>query len=163
MDFTIITTGGTIDKNYGSDKGTYNFSLDSPKVGTILDKLPNAIHNYTVTELLQLDSLDMEDHHREQISEACKDTATQNILITHGTDTMIDTANKLQELDLNKTIVLTGSSKPERMKDTDADINIGLALGGLQTLSNGVYIAIHGEIHNPTELKKTEDGVFTSD
>lgn len=160
MDFTILTTGGTIDKHYSSTKGTYDFTIGKPQIQNVLTHLPEKQHTYQIQDLFQLDSLDMKEDHREVISNACEEVDSDRILITHGTDSIIETAKRIEEESLDKTIVLTGSSKPERMKNSDADFNIGLSLGALQTLPDGVYIAIHGTIHSIPNLYKTEDGLF---
>lgn len=156
----FLTTGGTIDKDYATTKGTYDFSIGSPAVERILDKLPENSFKYTLTEVFQIDSLDMGKIHRQQLAEACESTQNGPIIITHGTDSIIKTATHLNEKFPTKTIILTGASQPERFKNSDADLNLGTALGAAEALPHGTYIAIHGQIHTPQSVHKDNDGQF---
>lgn len=158
----FITTGGTIDKKYSQSKGTYNFTIGSPAIERILERLPEPDFTYTITELYQIDSLDMETAHRNEIEHACETAPSDNIIITHGTDTLIQTAQHLANQDqfTTKTIILTGATQPEKMKHTDADLNLGTALAAADILPQGVHIAIHGQVYKPRNLTKTADGKF---
>jgi L-asparaginase len=144
MKITIFTTGGTIDKDYATGAGTYNFEVSEPAAKRILD-IANPGFQYDIRVLLKKDSLDMTDADRQRIYDACKNAADDKIIITHGTDTMIETARKLSGIK-NKAIVLVGSSKPAKFSDSDAHFNLGTATGGISVLASGIYIAMNGEI-----------------
>ena len=123
MKIAFICTGGTIDKDYASNKGTYNFEIAEPAVKRILKKI-NPNFEYRIQSILKKDSLDMDNTDREKVYEACKIAPENKIIVTHGTDTMIDTAKVLSRLK-NKTIVLVGAAQPERFVETDASFNVG--------------------------------------
>jgi len=156
----FITTGGTIDKQYNTEKSTYDFSIGSPAVETILTRLPNKNFTHTITEICKIDSLNMTIENRKEIKNACEHSPSENIIITHGTDSMIETAKYLSEHFTTKTIILTGASQPEKFKQSDADLNIGTAIGATDILPQGVHIAIHGQIYKPREVFKNENGSF---
>ncbi len=144
MKITFITTGGTIDKDYPKSKEGYAFEITDPAVDRILKKIsPN--FEYEIVLLLKKDSLDISESERDMIFEACKNTTSENIIITHGTDTMLDTAKKLSEIK-EKVIVLVGAQRPEKFYDSDADFNIGCAVGAVNILDRGVYISTGGRV-----------------
>jgi len=151
MKITFIQTGGTIDKDYPKTTKGYAFEISEPAVKRILEKL-NPVFNYEIISLLKKDSLDITKNDREKILQTCQNLRNDKIIITHGTDTMIETAKKLNVIK-DKVIVITGAMRPERFSNSDAPINIGLAIGAIQALSNGVYIAMHGKIY-PAEMVK---------
>ena len=159
MRISIFTTGGTIDKTYATDKGTVNFSFGSLAIKELLDKKIKAGFNFNIESLLSKDSTEMTEEDRSLIKSACEKTEDSKILITHGTDTMIDTAKVLSSIE-NKIIVLTGSSLPYVFKDSDADFNIGVAIGALNILENGVYVAMNGRVFPWNKCQKTQDGKF---
>jgi len=155
----IITTGGTIDKIYYDKKNDYQ--VGDPFIVDLLKKMNFSV-DYSVNSLMRIDSLDMTIRERNQIYEHIKDLATEKILITHGTDTIIDTALYLKKIK-NKTIVLTGSLKPALFIDNDATFNIGCALTAVQTLEKGIYIVMNGRIFNPEKVTKNiEKNMFES-
>jgi L-asparaginase len=155
----IITTGGTIDKVYYDKKNDYQ--VGDPFIVDLLKKMNFSV-DYSVNSLMRIDSLDMTIRERNQIYEHIKDLATEKILITHGTDTIIDTALYLKKIK-NKTIVLTGSLKPALFIDNDATFNIGCALTAVQTLEKGIYIVMNGRIFNPEKVTKNiEKNIFES-
>lgn len=137
MKITFITTGGTIDKNYAGYAGTYNFEISNPTVENILQKV-NPNFDYEIISILKKDSLDMTDEDRLKNFETCKKCASDKIIVTHGTDTMVNTAKVLSQIK-DKTIILFGSAKPQIFSNTDADFNLGVAVGALNILKNGVY------------------------
>lgn len=98
-----------------------------------------------MVECLKKDSLDITDEDRQRIKEACENTDNDKIIITHGTDTLEQTAKVLSDIK-NKTIILTGSKRPQTFTDSDADFNIGVAVGAVGCLQNGVYIAMSGVV-----------------
>jgi L-asparaginase len=150
MIIKIFTTGGTIDKTYFDQKDTYQ--VGEPQVAGILERA-NVIVDFEVTSLMQKDSLDIDESDRKIIREAILAEKSANIIVTHGTDTMIATAEFLQNIP-DKTIVLTGSMYPAQYRDSDAVFNLGCALTGAQTLPPGIYIAMNGRIFDPVASVK---------
>ena len=146
----IITTGGTIDKIYFDDMSDYQ--IGESQISQILQAM-NVGFELEVNPLMRKDSLHLDNNDRLLIRDAILESDTRHVLITHGTDTMIDTAAVLKEL-TDRTIVLTGSLNPARFRDTDAVFNIGCAIGAVQSLSPGVYIAMNGRIWNPDKVRK---------
>lgn len=150
MNIEIFTTGGTIDKIYFD--ALSEFSVGETKIGDILSEA-NVGFDYQVTRLLKKDSLELTDEDRDVIFEAVHKSDALHILITHGTDTMVQTAQKLLDIE-GKTIVLTGAMQPASLRSTDAVFNIGFALGALQHLSEGVHIAMNGKVFDPATTVK---------
>lgn len=153
MTIQIFTTGGTIDKVYFDKKSKYE--VGDPQAGGVLERA-NVCFRYEVTSLLRQDSLDLTDDHRQVIRKAVQSTSNKKIVITHGTDTMIETANALDGLP-GKTIVLTGSMYPAQFRDSDAVFNLGCAVVAVQTLPPGIYIAMNGCIFDPKASIKNVD------
>jgi len=151
MKIAIITTGGTIDKIYFDAKSDYH--VGDPQIKVILDKV-GATFEYSVSEVFQKDSLDITDEDRLLIANRILQTDASSFIVTHGTDTMVETANVLKEHVSGKTIVLVGSLTPARFRETDAEFNIGVAVGAVQALPEGVYIAMNGQIFNPNSVRK---------
>ena len=153
----ILTTGGTIDKVYFDKKS--NYEVGDPFVEELLHKM-NVNISFKVKSLMKIDSLDMTDIHREEILNYLKNSTANNFLITHGTDSIVETAIYLKKIS-DKTIVLTGSLKPAIFIDNDAIFNVGSALTSAQILNNGVYIVINGQVFNPDNVRKNlEKNVF---
>ncbi len=153
----IFTTGGTIDKIYFDSKSA--FEVGAPQIGHLLDDA-NVVFEYEVRPIMQKDSLDMTDADRALIVETIMNDDCDKALITHGTDTMVDTARALGDVG-DKTIVLVGSMQPARFRITDAIFNIGYAIAALQLLPAGVYVAMNGQIFDPlTTRKNVEDNRF---
>jgi L-asparaginase len=150
MIIKIFTTGGTIDKTYFDQKDIYQ--VGEPQVAGILERA-NVIVDFEVKSLMKKDSLDINNSDREIVREAILAEKSTNIIVTHGTDTMIATAEFLQNIP-DKTIVLTGSMYPAQYRDSDAVFNLGCALTGAQTLPPGVYIAMNGRIFDPVASVK---------
>lgn len=153
----ILTTGGTIDKVYFDKKS--NYEVGDPFVEELLHKM-NVNISFKVKSLMRIDSLDMTDIHREVILKYTINSNANNFLITHGTDSIVETAIYLKKI-TDKTIVLTGSLKPAIFIDNDAIFNVGSALTSAQILNNGVYIVINGQVFNPDNVRKNlEKNVF---
>ena len=150
MKIKIYTVGGTIDKVYFDRKSTYE--VGEPKIGEIL-KEANVNFEYDISSILHKDSLDMTDEDRRLIFDKIASDEHRHILLTHGTDTIIQTAKKLKTIP-GKVIVLTGAMEPARFKYSDATFNIGCAVAALQVLKPGVYIAMNGRIFDPNRVKK---------
>ena len=138
----VFTTGGTIDKLYFD--ALSEFQIGDPVIGGILQQM-NVGFDYQVDELMRRDSLDMTDEDRRQVQRQVCESEAQHVLIMHGTDGMVETADWLGGFD-NKIIVLTGALQPAAFSDSDAIFNIGFAVGALQALSSGVYVAMNGQI-----------------
>ena len=146
----IFTTGGTLDKIYFDALSEYQ--IGDPVIEGILKQMKVGF-GYQIDELMRLDSLDMTDAHRQQIQQSVVNTEAQHILIIHGTDGMVETAGWLNEIN-HKTIVLTGAMQPAAFTDTDAVFNIGCAIGALQALDAGVYIAMNGQVFAADQVVK---------
>lgn len=144
MRIAFIQTGGTIDKDYPRTTKGYAFEIAEPAVRRILEKL-NPAFDYEIVSILKKDSLDITEKDRKKILEACKRTKSNKIIITHGTDTMLETAKVLNKIK-DKTIIITGAMRPERFSNSDAPINIGMSIGAVNILESGVFIAMHGRI-----------------
>lgn len=146
----IFTVGGTIDKVYFDAKSTYE--VGPPNIAEVLGDLSLNIE-FEVISLMQKDSLEMTDGDRRIVHDAVADTDADKILITHGTDTMVQTAKALSDIE-NKTIVLTGALAPALFKSSDAMFNIGCALTAVQTKPPGAYIAMNGQIFDYDKVRK---------
>jgi L-asparaginase len=146
----IFSTGGTIDKVYYDARSDYQVGL--PEIERILSSA-NVTAPYAIEILMRKDSLDMNEEDRRLIREKVVATDSTNILITHGTDTMVQTGLALCDVP-RKTIVLVGSLSPARFAGSDAEFNIGFALAAVQTLPEGVYVAMNGRVFNVMEVQK---------
>ncbi|MCK2150909.1 MULTISPECIES: asparaginase domain-containing protein [Marinobacter] len=146
----IFTTGGTIDKVYFDANS--QFEVGASLLSELLAE-SNIHDGYRLQELMRKDSLEMTDADRQAVLEAVTACECDRILITHGTDTMPDTAAALAKLE-GKTIVLVGAMQPARMRRTDALFNIGFAWSAVQLLSPGVYIAMNGEVFEAGSVRK---------
>jgi len=149
----IFTVGGTIDKIYFDQKSTYQ--VGSPKIVEVLQEA-NVTVEFETESIMQKDSLDMDESDRQLILKIISGDPHEWIVITHGTDTMIDTAKTLSVIP-NKTIVLTGSMQPARFKNSDAVFNIGCAIAAIQILPHGVYLTMNGMIFDPFSARKNVD------
>lgn len=150
MQIKIFTTGGTIDKTYFDKNSDYH--VGEPQAGGILDK-SNVVFDYSVHSIFKKDSLDIDDSDRQLIREIISADSATHIIITHGTDTMVHTANALEDI-AGKTIVLTGSMSPAPFRDSDAVFNVGCSVMAVQLLPPGVYIVINGKVFDPKHAKK---------
>ena len=158
MSLRIIATGGTFDKHYDPLTGNLYFR-DSV--------LPGALQRARIAQdcvfepLLALDSLDMLDEHRQQVRQACHQSAEDRIVVVHGTDTMRETAAVLGAAQLNKTIVLTGAMVPYLVDDSDAFFNLGFACAAARLAKPGVYIAMNGRVFAWNDVQKNRAaGIF---
>lgn len=155
MKILFIQTGGTIDKDYPKQTKGYAFEITEPAVRQILERV-NPSFEYEVVSLLRKDSMFLTVKDRKKIFEECEKADTDKIIITHGTDTMIDTAIFLEEVK-DKTIVITGAFKPEKFTNSDADFNVGVAVGAVNVLEYGVYIAMNGTIFKYDEVQRDKE------
>jgi len=154
MKITIITTGGTIDKVYFDAKSDYQ--IGDPQVKKILDRVGSTV-SCDVVELFHKDSLELTEEDRASIVTAAASSEASRVVITHGTDTMVQTAKALKQVAETKTVVLVGSLTPARFRESDAEFNIGVAIGAVQSLPNGVYLAMNGKIFHPEKVRKNRD------
>jgi L-asparaginase len=154
MSLRIIATGGTFDKHYDAATGDLIFT-DSI--------LPSAIgharfaQSPVLESLFALDSLDMQDTHREQILAACQRSPEKHIVIVHGTDTLCETAQVLARAQLPCTIVLMGAMVPYRFENSDALFNLGFACSVAQISAPGVYIAMNAQIFTADNVRKNRE------
>jgi len=146
----IFTTGGTIDKVYFD--ASSEFEVGEPTVEHILREA-QVNFRFQVSSLMRKDSLEMTPGDRARIRQAVQDCKCAHVLITHGTDTMSATGEALLGIQ-DKTIVLTGALSPARFRATDAVFNVGLAVGALQALAPGVYLAMNGTIFPAGGVRK---------
>ena len=147
---TIVTTGGTIDKIYFDDKSS--FQIGAPQIGEILEHLGVAFA-FDVIAIMRKDSLHMTDEDRDLVRRTIEAQPARHVLVTHGTDTMVETARVLASIG-GKVIILTGALNPARFQGSDAVFNIGCAVGAIQALVDGVYIAMNGRVWDPQRVRK---------
>ena len=153
MKLTIFTTGGTIDKVYFD--AASEFEVGESQIGHILREAM-VTFDFEVRSLMQKDSLDMTDADRGVIRHAVEECATRHVLITHGTDTMAQTATALAGI-ADKVIVLTGALSPARFRSTDAVFNIGMAVAAVQSVPEGVYLAMNGQVFAAGHVRKNRE------
>lgn len=159
-DLHIFTTGGTIDKVYFD--ALSEFQVGESPLDSILREANVGI-DYELTSLMKKDSLELTDADRETIHAAVAASTCDHILITHGTDTMVQTAMRLADIPY-KTIVLTGAMQPARLRSTDAIFNVGFAISFAVLPLPGVYIAMNGQVFPADQVRKDrEAGRFVSD
>ncbi len=160
MPIRIFVTGGTFDKEYNELNGELYFK--DTHLHEML-RLGRSKLELEVTTLMMMDSLDMNEQDRQTIAKACMNVAEKKILITHGTDTMPETAALLAGLIKDKTIVLTGAMVPYKFGSSDGLFNLGSALAFVQTLPPGVYVAMNGKIFEGENVRKNKaKGEFES-
>ncbi len=154
----VFATGGTFDKEYDDIRGTLFFQNTH---------VPQMLHlgrcrlNVAVETLMMMDSLDMSDADRARIVEACRDCAERRVVVTHGTDTMVETARALAAGVADKTIVLTGAMVPYAFGSSDGLFNLGSAMSFAQVLPPGVYVAMNGRCFPWDNVRKNrEAGIF---
>ena len=150
MFIRFITTGGTIDKVYFDALSQFEVG-DSPVTAILTDGLVS--FDYDVVPMFRKDSLELTDDDRRELKDFIADDDADLYVVSHGTDTMVETAKVLRVIQ-GKTIVLTGSLSPARFKTTDAIFNVGMAVAAVQTAEPGVYIAMNGQVFPAGEVKK---------
>jgi L-asparaginase len=150
----IIITGGTFDKQYDEIRGSLTFK------DTHLPEILKFVRCTVPIELelnQLIDSLDMQTANRLQVLESCRRAPEEHIVITHGTDTMVETAGVLGGAGMAKTIVLTGAMVPFVFSGSDAVFNLGCAVTAVQLLPRGVYIAMNGRVFPWEKVRKNRD------
>lgn len=153
VEIQFIITGGTIDKSYHPQTGELGF--DQTIIPELVQQSRFQGQSSFLTPFL-VDSLDMNPTQRAEILSLCQESTSQNITITHGTDTIIQTALALSELNLAKTIILTGAMIPARVSHSDGLANIAQSIAGHHCLPEGVYIGFQGEFFNPHHCIKNK-------
>ena len=158
LNLKIIITGGTFDKVYHPVTGELGFSTSHVKA---------ILQQARITQPIQIecpflvDSLDMTAEQRQTICGLATNCEQEHIVVTHGTDTIIETALKLKELNLHKTIMLTGAMVPYAVNHSDATFNLAFAIGACNSLPKGVYIAMQAQIFEPSNcVKNRVEGIF---
>ena len=158
MSVRILITGGTFDKDYDEIKGKLFF--DKTHIEELLD-LGRCRLKVKISTLMLIDSLIMTNQDRLRIKNSCKEVYEKQIVITHGTDTMTQTAKILAKEKLDKTIVLTGAMIPYDFGSSDGLFNVGSALAFSQALPSGVYIAMNGKYFEWDSVEKNRGtGIF---
>ena len=158
MSIRIFVTGGTFDKEYDELHGTLAF--ERTHLSEML-RLGRCLLDVNVDVLMLVDSLDMTDIHRRHIVDACLAADESQIVITHGTDTMVETARAIAAGVSGKTVVLTGAMIPYAFGSSDGLFNLGSALSFVQSLPHGVYIAMNGKSFAWDQARKNKElGVF---
>jgi len=151
MTIRLLITGGTIDKQYNELNGELIFTQSGVEDMLAQGRAKLDIAYETV---MLKDSLDMDDNDRQRILTSCLTCDESKIVITHGTDTMVETSQVLAAGIKDKTIVLLGAMLPYQIKNSDALFNLGCAIAAVQTLSNGVYITMNGKVFRYDEVVK---------
>lgn len=160
MEIVFIQTGGTIDKDYPHTTKGWAFEFGEPATLRILSKL-NPSFEYEVITASQKDSLEITNEDRVNLCNLIQNHHATKFIVTHGTDTMMETAAFLRKYIKDKLIVLTGSMRPERFSNSDAPINLGCAIATANLMEKGVFIAMHGIVKEDTEIgRDPETGQF---
>lgn len=153
MKIRIFVTGGTFDKEYNELNGTLFFKETHLPEMLTLGRSRLAVD---IRTLMMVDSLDMTDTDRETIAQNCQKTPEDRIVISHGTDTMAETAHIIAEIVKDKTVVLVGAMVPYKFGSSDGLFNLGSALAFVQTLPHGVYIAMNGNCFTWDNVRKNK-------
>ncbi len=146
----FATCGGTIDKVYFDAEDSY--AVGGPQVGGLLERA-RVDFRYEILPLLQKDSLEITAADRQGIREALEGHRCRRVVVSHGTDTLVETAQALEGLE-GRTIVLMGAMQPARFRESDADFNLGVAVAAVRLLPPGVYVAMHGRVFDPWQARK---------
>jgi L-asparaginase len=153
MFIRFVTTGGTIDKIYFDALSQFEVG-DSPIEAVLTDGLVS--FDYDIVSMFRKDSLEMTDEDRAALCEYIEGDDAEYFVVTHGTDTMVETAGSMAGIS-DKRIVLTGALSPARFRTTDAVFNIGMAVAAVQTVDPGVYIAMNGQVFTADAVRKNRE------
>lgn len=154
MAIRILTTGGTFDKKYNEIDG--NLVFRETHLHDML-KLGRCGLDIRITRIMMIDSLDMTESDRVTIAEKCLEAEEERIIITHGTDTMVETAEVVAAKVSHKTVVLTGAMIPYSFGNSDGLFNLGSVIAYVQLLPHGVYLAMNGEYFNWNNVRKNKE------
>ena len=158
MTIRVFVTGGTFDKEYDEIRGALDFG--DTHLPEMLERGRCAL-DVEIRTLMMVDSLEMTDEDRELVARSCRRAEEERIVVTHGTDTMVDTARVLAASVVGKTVVLTGAMVPYAFGSSDGLFNLGSALSFAQTLPHGVYVAMNGRCFPWDDVRKNRDtGMF---
>jgi L-asparaginase len=146
----VLTTGGTIDKAYFDALSEYQ--IVESGIPALIAEARVALP-FRVLELMRKDSLELTDADRDLIAAAVREAPERHVVITHGTDTMTETAKVLGGI-ADKTVVLTGALSPARFAETDAPFNLGMAFATAQVAAPGVWIAMSGQVFDGLKVRK---------
>jgi L-asparaginase len=153
MSFLFIQTGGTIDKDYPHTTGGWAFEFGEPAARRLLARLDPSFE-YEIVTAFQKDSLEITEKDRDALVALIDLYPEKKIIITHGTDTLIETAQYLAERLPSRLIVLTGAMRPERFSNSDAPINLGAAIAAANILEQGLFICMHGVVKAFDKIKR---------
>jgi L-asparaginase len=157
MEIRLFVTGGTFDKEYDLIHGKLYFN--DTHVPDILER-GRCTLNINVRTIMMVDSLEMTDEDRDLIVNQCKHCEEDKIIITHGTDTMVKTAQRIAAEKINKTIILTGAMIPYTFGSSDGLFNLGSAIAFVQCLPNNVYIVMNGKYYLWNDVRKNKQTGF---
>ena len=152
MSILFVQTGGTLDKGYPKTTKGWAFEIGEPAFNHVLSRV-NPGFDFETFTIFRKDSLEINNEDREKLQDFIRKSNYKKIIITHGTDTLIDTAKFLIPTK-DQVIVLTGAQRPEKFKDSDADFNLGLAVGAVSCLSEGVYVAMNGIVCSASQISR---------
>jgi len=153
MSIRIFITGGTFDKEYNELNGSLFFR--DTHIHNVLN-LGRSQVDANVQTLMMVDSLDMTTEEREIIAHNCVYEESDKIIITHGTDTMVETAKVIAQHVKDKTVILTGAMIPYQFGSSDGLFNLGASIAFVQSLPHGVYIAMNGQYFNYKNVRKNK-------
>lgn len=153
MAIRLFVTGGTFDKEYNELNGTLFFKDTHLKEMLNLGRCKTAID---IRTLMMMDSIEMTDEDRDLIAQNCSKSEYDKIIVTHGTDTMVETAAVIASKVKGKTVVLTGAMIPYKFGSSDGLFNLGAAIAYVQTLPHGVYVAMNGRFFNWNNCRKNK-------
>ena len=158
MSVRIFVTGGTFDKEY--DELTGRLFFNKSHLREMLE-LGRSKIDLNISTLMMKDSLEMDETDRSLIADNCLNATEKNIIVTHGTDTMVKTARSIALKNTDKVIVLTGAMIPYKFGSSDGLFNLGAAIGFVQSLKKGVYVAMNGKCFDyDSVVKNNETGEF---
>ncbi|MFK7950997.1 MAG: asparaginase domain-containing protein [Saprospiraceae bacterium] len=157
MTIGVFVTGGTFDKDYNLING--NLGFQQTHVPEMFKRGRSTL-DIDIQVLMMIDSLEMTAEQRQYIVDSCEKSPYHDLIITHGTDTMVETAKVLASADLDKTIVMTGAMRPYKLGSSDGFFNLGSAVAFAQTLPNGVYIAMNGRYYHWNNVRKNKSTGF---
>ncbi len=158
MNIKLLITGGTIDKSYNMNNGELHF-VDSHIPSMLTEARCKA--DFELDKILLKDSLEMDDSDRQKILDNVLASEQSRIIITHGTDTMVQTAQFLAPQVVDKTVVLTGAMIPYVFEKSDSLFNLGSAFTAVQCLPSGIYITMNGKVFNADNVvKNRQEGIF---
>ena len=149
----FIQTGGTIDKDYPHATRGWAFEFGEPATKRLLERLDPSF-DYEMITAFQKDSLEITDADRSELVKLIRQYPDQKVIITHGTDTLIETGKYLAHQLPDRLIILTGAMRPERFSNSDAPINIGAAIAAANLLEEGVFICMHGIVKAAHQIRR---------